>query len=136
MDHFGIGAAMKCMAMTYIQGARRTGRTTSLLASLKDGDQVICVDTHQTKLLQRQCTELGLKVGCKSVSPERIWELSPMYEAKGRTLFDHAWVEQYYVRALERAKAEIDQLQSILSTKNPDEPVSRGGRIEVEKWKY
>ena len=47
MDHFGIGAAFRAMANVYITSARRTGRTTSLLESLKDGDRVVFASSRE-----------------------------------------------------------------------------------------
>ena len=41
MDHFGIGAALLGAANIYFNSARQTGRTTSLIESVKDGDRII-----------------------------------------------------------------------------------------------
>ena len=41
MDAFGIGQAMEGTALTYFRASRQTGRTTSMIESLKDGDRVV-----------------------------------------------------------------------------------------------
>ena len=53
MDHFGIGAAMRGMALTYIQSARRTGRTTSVVESVKDGDRIVFADRREAERVRR-----------------------------------------------------------------------------------
>jgi hypothetical protein len=62
MDHFGIGAAMVGMTRLYSQTARQTGRTTSLIESLKDGDRVCCATTEEARHLKRMCRDRGLQV--------------------------------------------------------------------------
>lgn len=62
MDSFGIGAALKGAALIYFQASRRTGRTTSLVESLKDGDRVIFTNSNEADRVKRICYELGIKI--------------------------------------------------------------------------
>lgn len=108
MDHFGIGAAMRGMAMTYIQSARQTGRTTSLVESVKDGDRIMFTDNREAERVKRLCMERGVKVECIVVSPQKPEGVFQLGTPQGRALFDHSWVEQYFLNAIERAQQEID----------------------------
>lgn len=115
MDHFGIGQAMQGMARIYIQSSRRSGRTTSLVESLKDGDRVCCATQREAKLLHQLLVERGLNVECIAVDPMSPGRLRERGISHGRTVFDHTWVEQYYIAALQRCQEEIDHLQQHMS---------------------
>ena len=49
MDHFGIGAAMRGMFLNYMHSARRSGRTTSLVESVKDGDRIVFAERREAE---------------------------------------------------------------------------------------
>ena len=103
---------MQAMVRVYIQGARQTGRTTSLLESLKDGDRVVCATPAHAKDLERRCRPRGLQVELVVVEPHRAHEdMFKRGPAAGRTVFDHVWIEMYYQLVLERAAADVDFLQ-------------------------
>jgi hypothetical protein len=111
MDHFGIGTALQGMLQTYENTARRTGRTTSLIESLRDGDRVVvenqAVKRHIVDLLQ----ERGLKVDVIIVDPRKFSTLFQQPPSKGRTLFEHTWVYERYKFMLEETAADIDKWQ-------------------------
>lgn len=111
MDHFGIGAAMQGVAGIYFRSARQTGRTTSLVESVKNGDRIVFADSKEAERVRRMCLARGVDVECVVVEPSnpgRVFDRGP---SKGRTLFDHAWVEQHYLHAIEHAQAVIDDIE-------------------------
>lgn len=135
MDHFGIGQAMRGMALSYTQAARRTGRTTSLVESLKDGDRVCCFTTREADRLRQLCRERNLKVDCIVVpiaNPGRVFERGT---SEGRTIFDHTWLENYYMLALERCQSEIDHLQREASGYGTAHGETKRQAIELSKWR-
>lgn len=111
MDHFGIGQAMKGMARGYITAARGTGRTTSLIESLKDGDRVVCLTAKEANRLDRLCREREMEVEFAVIDPKNPREVFSRGTPTGRTIFDHCWVEQYYMQAIDEAFSQIDRLQ-------------------------
>ena len=115
MDHFGIGKAMECMALTYSQTARGTGRTTSLIESLKSGDRVICATQREANLMDLLCRERNLVVTFVVINPSdsHIQERALRYygTSKGRTLFDHNWIEQFYLASIRRCGEVISHVQ-------------------------
>ena len=115
MDHFGIGAALQLALRVYVQGARQTGRTTSLIESLKDGDRVVCQEWREANRLEQLCKERGIAVKCVAVPPHDARSLFHSGSSQGRTIFEHTWVEAFYEMTLQRASEELDHLERELS---------------------
>lgn len=136
MDHFGIGQAMQSMARVYAQSARRTGRTTSLLESLKDGDRVVFIDSREADRIRRLCKERGLDVECIVLPPEQPHRLLERGMSSGRTLFDHSWVERYYIHAMERCQEEIDHWQRESSGWGEAHVQTRHQAEQIAKWRF
>lgn len=138
MDHFGIGAAMKGMLLTYVQTSRRSGRTTSLLESLKDGDRVIFSDARHANEFKRLAHERGIKVDCVIVEPSDGLGLNRLGSSPGdgRTILDHTWVEQYYERQIDRSIRIIDDIQKNLSGYGAAHRETKRAAIEIAKWKF
>ena len=134
MDHFGIGAAIKGAARIYMQSARRTGRTTSLVESAKDGDRIGFADSHEAARVQRLFRERGVDVECIVIDPRQPERILNKGTSQGRTLFDHAWVEQYYLAAIERAAVEIDRLEQQSSGYGEAHRETRRRAEEIARW--
>lgn len=135
MDHFGIGHAMQSMVRVYCQSARRSGRTTSLLESVKSGDRVVFINEAQASEFRRLCKERQVDVSCIVApvnEPDRLFQRPP---SEGRTLFDHVWIEEYYMTALERCAAEIDHLQRETSGFGAAHEETRRMALERSKWR-
>lgn len=115
MDQFGISTAMRCMAEMYFTTARRTGRTTQMLDSLKNGDRIVCLDANEARRLKGLLAERKLKVEVLSCQPHNYGELFEQGTPQGRTVFDHCWIEEHFRRSLENSERHIDKLQTELS---------------------
>jgi hypothetical protein len=111
MDHFGIGNAMRGMVQMVIHAGRRTGRTTSLLDSLKNGDRIVFADRAEANRVERLCKERRLSVECIVILPCAAYKIAEREKSIGRTVFDHGWIEQFYDDAIDRAANAIDQMQ-------------------------
>jgi hypothetical protein len=135
MDHFGIGAALQGAARVYFQGARRTGRTTSLLDSLRGGDRIVCASRQEARSMEQLCHERKLKVECIVVAPSGLDRLIERGTSQGRTLFDHGFVEQYYAQALERAAQGIDYFQREASGFGAAHIETRRQAEELARWR-
>lgn len=102
MDIFGIGPAIQAVSEVYFTSARRTGRTTHLVQTLRNGDYVVTVDEKQAHILRGLLRTTGLAVEVVVVDPARP-DFSPVYlNQTGRTLFDHTWIETRYRLAQSR----------------------------------
>lgn len=135
MDHFGIGAAMQGMARMYFQSARRTGRTTSLVESVKDGDRIVFADSKEAERVRRLLMERGVKVECLVVQPKTPGRVFERGTPEGRTIFDHTWVEQMYLQVLERTQQEIDQLERQSSGFGEAHRETKRRTEELAKWR-
>lgn len=94
-----------------MQSARRTGRTTSLADSVKDGDRICFASSGEARQMERLLRERGVRVECIVIDPVNPLEILNRGTSQGRTLFDHGWVEQYYLAAIEHASSSIDRFQ-------------------------
>jgi len=111
MDFFGIGQAILGVLHVYFTGARRTGRTTTLIASVKNGDRICFTNTREAKRVEKLCKEREITIDCVVVPPDSPELLFKRGTSKGRTIFDHTWVEQYYLFAIARAQQDIATLE-------------------------
>lgn len=134
MDHFGIGAAIQASARIYIQSSRQTGRTTSLVESVKDGDRICFANGQDAERVRRRCLERGVTVECITIDPKQADRIFERGTSRGRTLFDHAWVERYYLAAIQRASAEIDFLEREASGYGQPHRETRRRAEEMSKW--
>lgn len=136
MDHFGIGAAVEGAVRIYTHSARRTGRTTSLVESLKDGDRVVFVNRKEADHTNRLCLERGVKIECLVIDPKNPRLAFDHGTSQGRTLFDHSWVEQFYLRTIEQAREDIDYFQRELSGFGAAHIETRLRAEEIAKWRF
>ena len=134
MDHFGIGQAMRGITRIYCQSARRSGRTESLINSLKDGDRIVFSQSQEADRVRRLCRERKLKVKCIVINPktpERIFD-NPVSD--GRTIFDHSWIEEYYFMAIEKAQNEIKYFEMQSSGWLEVHEDTQRKAQEISKW--
>ena len=123
------------MTRLYSQTARLTGRTTSLINSLKDGDRVCCATTDEARHLERMCKLHGLQVTVITLPVRDAHRIFEKGTSQGRTFFDHTWVERYYMAAVERAQDEIDQLQRESSGLSEAHERTRAHAQELARWR-
>lgn len=135
MDHFGIGAAMKGMVLAYCSAARSTGRTTSLVESVKDGDRIVFAVHSEAKRVERLLRDRGVDVQCIVVSVGDVGDLCRQPISKGRTIFDHTWLEQYYQKSINLAIEHIDRLERESSGYGEAHRETRRQAIELSKWR-
>lgn len=135
MDHFGIGAAMKAMTLNYTYSARRTGRTTSLVESMKDGDRIVFAERREAERVERLCLERGVKVECIVIDPRDPGRVMERKQPEGRTIFDHSWVEHYYMHAIERAGDTLDRLERETSGYGAAHRETKRRAEELARWR-
>lgn len=136
MDHFGIGAAMRGMAQVYIQSARRTGKTTSMVESVKDGDRLVFISSAEAERVRRLLLERGVEARCIVIGADRPMDLFDRGgPSEGRTIFDHGWVEQYYLRKICEAQEDLDRMQREASGFGAAHRETQRAAIELSKWR-
>ena len=116
IDQFGIGKVLEITAMTYTQTARRTGRTTQMIAGLKDGDRVVFNNKAEAERVRRLCLEQGLKINCLVVEAKSFDRLIEKGKCEGDTVFDHSWLEEYYLVQTREAQAMLQTIADRLKS--------------------
>jgi hypothetical protein len=135
MDHFGIGAALQSIAQVYFRSARQSGRTTSLVESVKDGDRIVFADSVEAERVRRLCLERGVTVKCIVAEPKNPGRVFERGTSEGRTLFDHSWVERYYLSAIENAQRDIDHFERLASGYGEPHRETRRRSEEIKRWR-
>lgn len=135
MDIYGIGAAIKGMVMTYSASARRSGRTTTLIESLRNGDRVVFSESAEADRVAMMCRDRGLDINCVVIDPkepQKLVHIGP--PSKGRTIFDHTWVERFYLNKVKKAVEEIDYWQRETSGFGETHMETKRQAKEIMKW--
>ncbi|WP_420408636.1 hypothetical protein [Hoeflea sp.] len=135
-DHFGIGAALRGAAQIYFQSARRTGRTVSMVESAKDGDVLIFTNVDEAKRVERLCKERGIQIRWMVADPHNPLSIFDRLKGpvEGRAIFDHSWVEQFYLNALDATAKDIQSLQNNLSGEGEPHRKTRREAAEIQRW--
>lgn len=135
MDNFGTGAGVAASVQIYLQSARRTGRTEALLDSLKNDDRVICFTDKEAKQLVARAKDRGIVI--TAIAFPISGDPMTLGTSQGRTLFDHRWLEQYYVGILERSINRIDYWQAQLSGHFGEKHIAtRKQAEEMNRWQH
>jgi hypothetical protein len=111
MDQYGIGTAIEGCAVNYFAVSRQTGRTTQMIESLQDGDRVVCLRGKDAAWLKRRLREFEKDIDVICVPTKEANLIFDNPPSKGRTVFDHDWIEKYYTEAIQRVQDSIDLLQ-------------------------
>lgn len=115
MDIFGIGKAVESMMRIYTQTVRRSGRTEMMINSLRSGDRVVFNNQNEADRVNRLCRERGLDIDCIVSSPKNPEKLFDRGQSRYRTLFDHSWLEEFYLKKINDCQDEIVYLYDNLS---------------------
>lgn len=137
MDHYGIGAGVLGCINTYFISARQSGRTTSLIESLKDGDRVVFNNSREADRVKRLCVERGLNIEVLIINtgdfPSTLFQ---HHTPKGRTILDHSLVEDLYRKAINSVHDDIAYYQRQSSGFGSAHYETRGKATELAKWGY
>lgn len=138
MDFFGISAALKGSFRIYCQSSRATGRTTSLVESVKTGDRIIFTNGGEAKRFERLVKERDetINIHTKVVDPRQPDKVYESGSSQGRTIFDHTWVEQFYEEALNKSIEDLRYLQDQTSGYGEPHRNTRRKALEIAKWNY
>lgn len=112
-DDYAIGEQLINRANQYFISARNTGRTYRMIESAKDGDLVIFTNDREKERVRKIFLQQGKNIKCVVVDPKRPCEVYQITRGnRCNVLFDHTWVEQFYLSAIERAARDIVAMQT------------------------
>lgn len=121
-DFFGISPAIVTLMERLFESSRGTGRTTSLLEQVKDGDAVVFVRRNEGERFERECRGRGVRVSCIVIHPRDAGQLPSLEKLRGfrgRLHFDHEWIESYYLERHGDAAAALSWLQDAWLKRGP-----------------
>lgn len=126
MDPYGIGAAIKSMVRAYQHAARGTGRTTLMVNAAKSSDHLIVASLSEGRLIERMCAEAGKTVSFVVADPGDLNDVFMKTAGlPGNLLFDHTWVESYFLGAIDQAARNLAHLAThprAEASRSPDQP--------------
>ena len=112
MDILGIGKGVEAAANIYFAATRRTGKTTRLVEALKSGDRVVCRGHDEARHFSRMLRHLGVDgIEVVGVPPDKPYMLIERWPpSKGRTFFDDAWLQDFYLQEIQAAERSLERL--------------------------
>lgn len=135
-DFFGIGRTLKAALNMYFLGMARSGRTTKMIMSLKPDDLVVFSTNEMGKFTQRRARDMGVDLQYICVSPGNIGQLSQKMVGRPRPqrlIFDHGFVEQYYIFAVDRAEKDLHEITKSFSRSGIEDFANNVDRQWIEK---
>lgn len=93
----------------YCMTARRTGRTTAMLAAAQPGDLIIVpTEAEQYRIMRKLAvTHRDREIQVIAMDPTRLEHLGPMRRNYRAVHFDHSWLERFYQTAFHSAAATL-----------------------------
>lgn len=114
MDIFKIGENLKRNMILHFGMFRQTGRTRHLVNSLRDGDLVVFASRADMLEVQRLLINKNTKVNLIVISPLYFDEKDERLRGhRGRVIFDHFWIEEYYAHSIEQASNVIQNASKV-----------------------
>lgn len=134
-DIFGIGAGVMGSVRVYFQSARRTGRTIAMIESVKSGDRIVFMHDQERRRVEGLLKERGIEgVKCIVIDPKDPGDIFRHATSQGRTIFDHSWVERFYMNHIEDASQAIAHFQRESSGYGQKHIETRRAAIERSRW--
>lgn len=135
-DYFGIGAGIKGAIRVFMTCARGTGRSEALVSSLKKGDMVVCHNPQETKRLVNICRDRKIE-GVKIITctKDKLHYLHQHPRPEGRLIFDHSWIESFYINAIEGAERDLGYIAKQFGREEKEEQPIEFKRLEESKWR-
>lgn len=102
----GVPNALSAFLATYEHCSRRSGRTTAMVAALRDGDTVIFATEKEAMRAARLALDRGAHIRAVVVA---VGKFDPgLFAQEGRRiLFDHGWLTAYWSHVIAEGSAKF-----------------------------
>ena len=134
-DFYGIAAGIMGAANVFLTTARRTGRTTRMLEAIKDLDRVVCATRQEADRIRHELKVRKIKAEVLVVAPSEYDRLFHFGTPKGRTHFDHPWVEDYFMNGIATQASRLSHLERELSGYGEAHRETAANAREVARWR-
>lgn len=130
-DPFGIGTAIAHGLRMLLHGQRGSGRTTALLAMVKEDDIVVTALRPQAIHMERLLRDAGFKdVRVIVVDPRSLSDIEERLKGtRRRVLFCHSVFEAYYSYCHDRAMSDMESYREWLDQQHESDQRERMGRV-------
>ena len=139
MDDYGISTAITAYAKSLFANARHTGRTESMLRHVADGDTIIFSNEKEAARIEAILADLEIDAKCIILPPERPQDLFSRTKPAGQVIFDHSWLEEFWLHALKNIATELTALQEAASGRGLPHRKQRAAakaiKAKGEMWK-
>lgn len=134
-DFFGISDGVIGAVNILMRAGRGVGRTKSLIENLKSGDRVVCHDPQETKRISNILRQEGIDdVTVITCTGDKLDRLREHPRPEGRLIFDHTWVERFYLDRIADAQREFEFIQNEFSGPEEKSDPTTFKQREVAKW--
>lgn len=110
MKLYNIPEGVRSSIEVFFNCSRGTGRTTSMLKSLKIGDTVVFLTHEEARRVYNQCRSVGIQLLCLVAGVEEVDKIIRHSRHCDTLVLDHRWVEEYYKHAIEIATKDLEVL--------------------------
>lgn len=122
MIDYGMGAATRAAMDMFNMGCRQTGRTLRMCENANPGDRIVAHDERAKRYIERILRDIAKENVEVVAIPVSLHgdHLARLRPASGRLMFDHNWVEQFYMARIGNAQADIRRIAEAFSNAKAD----------------
>ena len=110
MKLYNIPEGIRSSIEIFFNCSRGTGRTTSMLKSLKTGDTVVFLTHDEAIRVYNQCRSARIEIKYVVATVREIGKVISYSNRCKDLILDHRWVEEYYRQAVETATKDLKYL--------------------------
>lgn len=120
MDIFGIEPMIRGVMNCLFRSHRGSGRTSNMLKLVEDGDTIVFSNMQEANRIKYILLTMKKDVTTIVCSPKKLDELfNRLYGRNtGKIIFDHEWLEKYYINTFENASSMLSRFQKELDKPN------------------
>lgn len=111
MDDFGITNTLRVAYEMSFRSARHSGRSTRMLENFKEGDRIVVISEQDKRFLLSRAKEMKKDIDVVVVNSSKLGDVFMHATPTGRTIFDHRWVENFYLQQFEKSAEYLRRLQ-------------------------
>jgi hypothetical protein len=119
-DFYRLGSGILTTVKAYLKTLRQTGRTTQFIKSLRDGDIIVVSNETQKRIIRELALDSGINkidfiiynVNNTDIFADPLEELRSSLRGRNdrRIVFDHTWIEQYYIHSIHKMQKRLVHL--------------------------
>lgn len=133
MDNYGIGSAASMALHLYESASRRSGRTSRMIAAAGEDDLIVCRTEKEAERLRRLLKEAGKCTKVKAIPHTDELHERIGARPRGRAIFDHSWVHQFFVDAVKDAEDNLQRIEDALSSVPRDRIAEKSHPMNIQR---